>query len=214
VAIVIAAHIVSVVAMVVVLLLGDTGRTVDLGIGPASISGVLGGAIGLDGLITAVLVAFFVPAWRAGARQRSAAPRPRFDELRRPERWLLGLLVGFGALFALAAVIYELGAVLNSTQDFFRELPFVTNSVVKVSALAMLSFYVAANLRRNMPLVGPVIAVHFLSPLVQLFYLATLDTSYSLPLLGSDVRMTDVLWGAIALDGVIAVLLLLVYRAA
>src|SRR5919202_6352927 len=94
VAIVIAAYIVSVVAMVVALLFGDTGRTVDLGIGMANIGGVLGGAIALDGLITAVLVAFFVPAWRARARQQ-AASRPRFDELSRPERWLLGLLVGF-----------------------------------------------------------------------------------------------------------------------
>jgi phosphatidylglycerol:prolipoprotein diacylglycerol transferase len=55
VAIVIAAHIVSVVAMVVALLFGDTDRTVGLGIGMANIGGVLGGAI-----------AVLAWAWRRG----------------------------------------------------------------------------------------------------------------------------------------------------
>ena len=47
--IVLAAHLVSVAAMVVMLIFADTDRTVDLWLGDASIADVLWGAIVLDG---------------------------------------------------------------------------------------------------------------------------------------------------------------------
>ncbi len=205
--IVIAVHLVSIAAMASMLLFADTGRTVDIGIAEPALSTVLWAAMGLDGLIAVALAAFALPA-------RLARHEPETAALTAVERRVRALLIAFAVLFVIGAVAYEIGPLLATSEDFFRELPFVTNSVVKVSLLAALCGYAATALRRNLALVTPIIAVHVLSVLVSGLYLALLDTDYTLPLLGGDVRMTDVLWGALALDGAIAVVFFLAARSA
>ena len=130
------------------------------------------------------------------------------------ERRVRAALIAFTVVFGLGAVAYAAGPVLNSSAEFFRELPLIANSVVKVTMLALLCGYAAAALRRNLAILGPIIAVHVLSVLVSALYLVALDTDYTLPLFGADVRMTDVLWGAIALDGVIAAVFFVLARSA
>ena len=48
-------------------------------------------------------------------------------------------------------------------QDFFREPPFVSNSAVKVSLIALTCMYAAGDVRRRGTLVLIVIAVHLVS---------------------------------------------------
>ena len=64
--ILIIAHAVSVVAMLIILFVGDTSRMVDPGIGgPQPVSRVLWGAIALDGVIMIFLLLLYLPANRA-----------------------------------------------------------------------------------------------------------------------------------------------------
>src|SRR5215203_380572 len=204
---VIAAHVVSLAAMASMLAFADTGRAVAIGDANPALSTVLWGAIALDGVITLALLAFVVAA------RPPASPAPTAVAPIAAERRLRVLMIALAALFALAAVAYDAGPFLDSSDTFFRELPFVTNSVVKVALLAMLCGYVAADVRGNLALATPVVAVHLVSVIVSALYLIFLDTGYSRPLLGADPSMTTVLWGAIALDGVLAALVWLAVRA-
>jgi choline dehydrogenase-like flavoprotein len=213
VAIVIGAHLVSVAAMGSMLAFADTGVPVDLGFAHPSVGTVLWYAIGLDGLITAVIAGFFIAAWRSG--RDIDRPEPDLGALTPSERVLRGLLVGFAVLFALAAVAYEIGPFIDSTEGFARELPFVTNSVVRMAALSMLCVYAAAHLRRNMAIVGPVLAVQFLAVAVEIAYLIhqyATDADRTVSLLGGQPRLTSLLWGMIALDALIGVVILLAYH--
>jgi choline dehydrogenase-like flavoprotein len=211
---VIAAHIVSVTAMVSMLIFADTGTVANLGFAHPEIKTVLLYAIALDGLITAAIAGFLISAWRSARGLPERAPPADLDGLSAPEAVLRAVLVAFSLLFILGAVAYEIAPFLNSTDQFAIELPFVTNSVVGVAGLAMLGLYAAGNLRRNMALVGPMIAVLILSVGVQLLYLAALDTDYEVSLLGSRVEMSSILWGAIVVEGALGLILLVVYLAA
>ncbi len=219
VAIVIVAHLVSVVAMAILLLGMDTSRLVNPGIGgQAPVGKVLLGAMALDGVITALLIVLYLRARAALPPPAQPAARETVQAYLMPaEQWLRRILVFFGVIFVGGAVLYEAGPLSGMAPDFFRELPFVTNSVVKVSTLAMVCFWVAGSLRQRMSLVGPVVFVHFLSGVAQLIYLVFADPAIldrTFVLLGSSQTMSQILWGAIALDGVIGVLLLALYMAA
>jgi choline dehydrogenase-like flavoprotein len=221
--IVILAHVVSVAAMASMLTFAETGTPADLGYASPTIETVLLYSIGLDALITAGIAIFLFLAWRSARGLPERDPPADVDGLSPPEVALRTLLLAFSALFILGALAYETLPFLNSTscstdaytrECFAIELPFVTNSVVKVAAMAMLCLYARAHLRGNMSLVGPVIAVHFLSVAVQLLYLWKLETDYTVELLGTQVEMSSMLWGGVVLDGSIALLFLVVYLAA
>jgi choline dehydrogenase-like flavoprotein len=207
---VILAHVVSVTAMISMLVFANTGTVAHLGFASPTVATVLYYAIGLDGLITAAIAVFLILAWRSarGLPERDAPADA--DGLSPPEAVLRILLLVFSALFIAGAVAYEIAPFIHSTKAFAIELPFVTNSVVKVATLAMVCLYAQAHLRRNMALVGPVVAVQFLSVGVQLLYLATLETDYDVSILGSSVKMTSILWGSIVFDSAIGGLVLLV----
>jgi hypothetical protein len=51
-------------------------------------------------------------------------------------------------IFALAAFGYLLPALIGNNKGFFMHLPFVTNSTVKVSVLALLAFQASGDVRR------------------------------------------------------------------
>ena len=80
------------------------------------------------------------------------------------------------------------------------------------AALAMLAGYAAARLRKNMPLVTPIVAALFLSVVVQLLYLIPAEGSR--PIFDGDVDMELVLLGGAVVDAILGVVLLLAYRAA
>lgn len=212
VAIVIAGHLLSIAAMGVVLVAGDTSHMAPLGAG-MPVRNALWGAIGLDGVITLLLLIFYLGARRAAA---AAVPRPLpaiADALTAAEKRMRIAAVAFGVLFALAAIGYEVGPLLASLRDFFIELPFVTNSVVKVGVLAMLCFYVARDVRANLPVMGLVIAAHVISPLAQLVMFVG-DTSAVVTVAGQSQTIGSMLWISIALDGVFAVIMFVLYQGA
>ena len=196
---VIAAHIVLVVAVGLMLAFADT--SIEFGRPRCHVLGRLA----FDAAIALGLGALL---WMAHLPGEAPDTAP----LTAVERRVRAVLIAFTVVFGLGAVAYAAGPVLEP--EFFRELPLIANSVVKVTMLALLCGYAAAALRRNLPILGPIIAVHVLSVLVSALYLVTLDTDYTRPLFGADVRMTAVLWGAIALDGVIAVVFFVLARSA
>jgi choline dehydrogenase-like flavoprotein len=211
VAIVIAAHLVSVTAMAVMLLFADTGRTVDLWLFDATITGVLWGAIVLDGVITLAIGVVFALTFIGGAEPPIASP-PEPAPLTGAERRLRVLLLVLAGLLTVAGLAIGAAPLIESTDQFAIELPFVTNSVVMCAALAMLAAYAALPVRRNMPLVTPVVIGLFLSVAVQLAYL--IPTSGSRELFDGDVSLRLVLAIGAGVDLVLGIVLLLAYRQA
>ncbi|HSR91623.1 MAG TPA: hypothetical protein VLK88_09975, partial [Gemmatimonadales bacterium] len=214
--ILIIAHAVSVVAMLIILFVGDTSRIVDPGIGwPQPVSRVLWGAIALDGVIMIFLLLLYLPANRA--LSSVAWPTEPSSWLTPAEQWLRRLLILLTVVFIIGAIGYEAAPLLGLAPDLVRELPFVTNSVVKVSTLAMLCGYVAQAMRPRMALVGPIIAVHFVSVVAQAIYLLLIPSSDLAVVYtgaGRAMPMQQILIGAMVLDGVIGVLLFALYYAA
>jgi choline dehydrogenase-like flavoprotein len=214
VAILILAHLVSVAAMGSMLAFAETGKEVDLWGFSTEVGTVLWGAIGLDGLITVGIAGFFYAAWRS--TRGIDRPRPEGERaLNSAERLLRWVLVAFTVLFVLGGIAYEIGPFIDSTEEFARELPFVTNSVVRMATLAMLCAYAAASLDRNMAVVGPVIAVQLLGVAVGGAYLIAQyagDAQATVSLLGAEPRLTDVIWGAVGHEVATGLILLLAYR--
>jgi choline dehydrogenase-like flavoprotein len=202
--IVLAAHLVSVLAMLVLLVFADTGNTVDLWIGDATITGVLWGAIVLDGVITLGIGAVFALALRDPSEPIPSPPEPK--PLTSAEKRLRVLLIVFAALCLVAGLAYEAGPLIESTDQFFAELPFVTNSVVRVAAVGLLAVYAAANIRRNMPLVTPIVAGELLAAAVQLVYAIPADGEQTI--FDEQVATQTILLVGAAVDALIGVGLL------
>ena len=76
------------------------------------------------------------------------------------ELTLRGLLRVVGAGLLFAALVYLAGGFIGG---FFRELPFVSNSVVKVTVLGLACLYAAGNVRGRRAVVTIVIAAHLVS---------------------------------------------------
>jgi choline dehydrogenase-like flavoprotein len=211
--IVIVAHLVSVAAMGSMLVFAETGTTADLGFAHPTVQTVLWYSIGLDGAITALIAGFYLAARRsAGWAERQTAEA---DALSAAERALRALLIAFVVLFALAAVAYEIGPFIGSTEDFARELPFLTNSVVRMAALAMVCAYGALRLRANMAVVGTLLATQLLAVAAEVAYLIhqyAADPERTVSLLGGEPRLTGLLWGMIAIDLAIGLAIGLAYH--
>jgi len=114
-------------------------------------------------------------------------------------RALLGVLT---VLFVLAALLYEIGPLLQRTRDFFQQLPFVSNSVVKVGILLCCCLYARGNLRDRRGLVVIVIVAHIVSVVAMGVLLVGMTI---------EPQLRKVLFSAIALDGVITALLVALY---
>ncbi len=129
------------------------------------------------------------------------------------ERRLRTFLQILSAVFALAVIAYllpALGTFGDTLQTFYINLPFVTNSVVKIGTLALLAFFAAADVRRYRLLVSLLIAGHVISELAMVAVLLwgqTL-TLVTLPAPIGTVPVRNLLVGAMVLDGVILGLLI------
>ena len=208
------AHAVSVLAMLGMLVSVDTSTVVNPGIGgPLSLRAVLWGAIALDGVIFAALGILALAAWRE-VKPLRPPPVPTPEWLTPQEQWMRRALYVLGVVLVGSAFLYEAGPILGLSPELFRELPFVTNSVVKVSTLAMLCFYAAHRMSRRLSLVGPILAAHVVSGVAQVGFLlfarqAQLDATFDL--LGRTLTMRTILWSSIGLDAAIAALLAVLY---
>jgi choline dehydrogenase-like flavoprotein len=135
------------------------------------------------------------------------------------ERRLRTLLRVLAALFGFATLAYLLPAlgVFGATlRAFSVELPFVTNSVVKVGTLGMLALLGSGDVRRHRTAVVLLIAAHAISEAAMLATLVFGDVGRlvdpGLPVGPRPVR--DVLLFAMVLDGVILAVLIAMFRAA
>src|SRR5688500_1582870 len=84
------------------------------------------------------------------------------------ERRLQVLLRVLASLFALAIFAYllpALGVFGDALQQCYVQLPFVTNSVVKIGTLALLAFFAAADVHRFRLLTSLLVAGHLISEL-------------------------------------------------
>src|SRR5918992_5054415 len=127
------------------------------------------------------------------------------------ELTLRGLLRIVGAGLLLAAAVYLAGGFIGG---FFQELPFVSNSVVKVTVLGLACLYAAGNVRGRRGVVVVVLAAHLVSVLAMAVLLVFADTGRTVDLWVGDATITGVLWGAIVLDGVITLAIGVVFALA
>lgn len=216
--IVIIGHVVSVVAMLVMIFvpgLTDVTREVIVPVtGATPLRTLLLQLCALDGVITALLIAAYLPVRRRYLAALEPDPDRQTDWPAPAEQILRRVLQLLTGAFVLAAVGYQIGP--RFYPDFFLEIPFVTNSVVKISTLAMTAWFASRDMQRQLSLVGPIILVHLVSVVVQSVYLIVgspaLDLTYNL--FGRTQTMGDILFGAVVLDGVLAALLAGLYAAA
>jgi len=131
-----------------------------------------------------------------------------------PERRLQILLRILAAAFGLAIFAYLLPALFGPLQSFYVNLPFVTNSVVKIGVLALLAYFAAADVRRYRLLTVLVIAGHVISEVAMGAVLIWGETGYDVEVAGNPVAVRTMIWGAMALDGVILALLIWFHAAA
>ena len=124
-----------------------------------------------------------------------------------PELRLRSVLRVFVVLFALGALIYGLGPFIGPYTGFMRRLPFVAFSVVKVFTLLLACLYAAGDPRDRLGLVWVAVGGHVISVAAMLVLLAAADVSTPVLLGSRTLSLSSVLWSAIALDGVICVLL-------
>lgn len=136
--------------------------------------------------------------------------RPLLPEERRL-RLLLRIL---SVAFALAVFAYLLPALVGGWRPAWLQLPFVTNSVVKIATLGLLAFVASGDVRRFRALVLILIWAHAISELAMLACLVWADLAAPLWQQHLGMSMTATLWGAIALDGVILTLLIGAFTAA
>src|SRR5436190_21621807 len=134
------------------------------------------------------------------------------EELTTPqERRLQVLLRILAFLFGLAVLGYLLPALIGLNKPAFIQLPFVTNSVVKVGVLGLLSFFASGDVRRYRLLTLLVIIGHILSELAVAAELLWRDTIGWLTLVTpvesgpTRIPIETVLIGSMVLDGLVII---------
>src|SRR5262249_54352104 len=175
------------------------------------------------------------PTGRAPCRPRrtgAARPRPRPGPRHRPrpggahfrrarmnltltsaERRLQVVLRIFVVLFGLAVLLYRIGPfatglpLIGPLAPFMRRLPFVAFSVVKVFTLMLVCLYAAGDPRGRLGLVWVAAGGHAISIVAMGGFLLLSDTTTPLAVGGSVLPLNRILWNAIALDGVILIIL-------
>lgn len=123
--------------------------------------------------------------------------------LTRPERRLAAGMRIFAAAFIVAVLIYGLAPWIGPVTSFARRLPFVAFSVVKVATLALVCIYAGSSPRERRGLAWVAVGGHLVSLAAMLLVLAFTDTSRVVTMGPMAQPIGQVLWGAIALDGVI-----------
>jgi choline dehydrogenase-like flavoprotein len=194
VAVAIGALLLSAAALASMLLFAQTGGEMDVWFGDAAVKDVLWAFLIVDVVVASVLAGLLVRFPRRAVRAAGAEGTP--NVLSRCERQLRGILIAFAAIFVLAAIAVEAAPFIHSTQEVAGQLPWVASSVFEFSLLAMLCLYAVSDLRRNMALVGPVIATLVLVALSAGAYVIKVSagTDYTVALLGGNPQISTLLW--------------------
>lgn len=129
------------------------------------------------------------------------------EEFTPQELRLKKLLQVLAFLFALGIIGYLIPALTGPYQSFYINLPFVTNSVVKIGVLALLSWIASADVRKFSVLVIVVIAGHIISELATLSVLIWGNTGYDVSIDGTVIPIKTILYGSMILDGIIIIIL-------
>ena len=191
----------------------ETGTAAQIWFVDTTVTAVLWAILAAEGLIAVVVGVVALPLL-GGDRSAVGVEPATPDALSPAERAVRGLLGVLAIVFAAGAIAFGLGPHIDTTEALAAELPFVAGSVLAAAALALASVYAAVNLRRNLAVAGPVIAVLALAAVVQAAYLLAVDTDYAVPAFGGELEMTAALWIGLAATLVPAAALLVAYRAA
>lgn len=209
-------HAISIAAMLVLLAAGHGDTRVLAGGQLVPVGRLLVGAIALDVVILAVLSWLGWTAWQSARALGVERPVPGWtvpvhrptDGALRVALWMLGVLFLFGA------ALFEAGALLPGTRDAFSNLPFVTNSVVKVGTLALVAFYAARDLGPRIGVVGILFWAHLVSVATQLLFCLGAASESFMWLGNRGFSVREVLIAGAALDATIAALLFWLRRRA
>ena len=144
----------------------------------------------------------------AGERSREEG------ELTPQELRLRAFLRILAAAFGLGIFAYLLPAIFGPFQAFFVNLPFVTNSVVKIGGLALLAFFASGDIRKRRLLTILLIWGHVISILSMTAVLIWGDTAGSYQVGPWTWTVCGTLFGAMILDGTITALLFAFFIAA
>ncbi len=129
------------------------------------------------------------------------------------EHRLASLLRFLAILFGLAAFGYLLPALVGPNRELFTNLPFVTNSAVKVSVMAILCLIASGDVRRFRVMSWLVVIGHLISEVAVTATLiwGEIDRvgTFTVPLTGDILTfpISVPLIGSMVLDGVIIILL-------
>lgn len=118
------------------------------------------------------------------------------------------------AAFFLGILGYLLPALFGPFQSFFVNLPFVTNSVVKIGGLALLAFFASGDVRRHRLLTILLIWGHVISILAMAAVLLWGQTTGTYQVGPWTWTIRGTLLGAMLLDGGIAAALLILFSSA
>ncbi|MFN0016173.1 MAG: GMC family oxidoreductase N-terminal domain-containing protein [Saprospiraceae bacterium] len=124
------------------------------------------------------------------------------------ERRLRTLLRILSCLFGLAVFGYLLPALVGPFQSFYVNLPFVSNSVVKIGTLALLAFFASGDIRRHGLLITLLVCGHLISVFAVFAIFLWGITGYRVMVGTNDTSIDQILWGSVVFDGLIVVLLL------
>ena len=224
VAILIVAHAVSIVIMLVFQVYADP-TVVQVGGSLRSMSTVLWGAIALDGVIVVLLLWFFLRARSARRRADVVRDEGRVPTVKRSlegrgnvisgsDVALRAVLVSLGVVLAGATVAFGLGPIWGTTQDFFVQLPFVSNSAVRTATAALICFYIVADMRTRLPLVSILITASLVSAAVSLLFLGFGPSSGTAVFGTRQISVATILTAGIAVDIAVVMLLWWLKRAA
>ncbi|MFQ5639194.1 MAG: GMC oxidoreductase [bacterium] len=125
-------------------------------------------------------------------------------ELTKQEKRLSTLLLILTGLFTLALIANVLiPLIVKPAREFLQgHLPFVANSAIKMSALALLAFNGFINVRRNFEMIKILVWIHLISILVLVSFALFAEAA-------PDMR--TMLWLGLAMDGGIGAVILVFF---
>ncbi len=205
----VAGHALSIVAMLVALVLGDTSVAVQFGASQAPVPQLLWGAIALDGVILFILLYFTTRAAAAIRVATLSATRADISEARlaAPGRGLKLAMISLATLFALLGLACVVAITIPSMQPAFVTLPFVTNTVVLLGTLSFLSLYIASHIEERIGLVSILAWSHVVSAVTQLLFSFGASGEDPVEIGGRVIEIATILIVGGVVDATVAVML-------
>ncbi len=138
----------------------------------------------------------------------NAEDSTRERDLTPQEKRLTRFLQLLAVFFSSGILLYLLPVIAGPFRNFFINLPFVTNSAVKMGTLALLAFFAAANVRKYRVLISIMVGAHIISEIAVIFVLLFGDADARVPFGARSVPIAAALWASIVLDGLLIMVIL------